>query len=556
MSCHSQSHPSSFTTSCFHPLNTDVEQPLRLNNPFRYQPHPLALLAIKHVQAYISGMQTWQEEVAKGKMFGVLVVENQQQQLGFLAAYSGQIEGKSDWSGFVPAVFDYLQPQGYFKKHEEQITHINALVEQEETDAGYLTLKKELKCLEEEAQQALAAFQNRMKVAKRNRDHLRQISSLSAEKEAELIRESQFMKAELRRIKHRWEAVLADKRAELAQHDERIRRLKDQRKQQSDALQRWLFTHFVMLNAQGEQRNLLDIFAETPQHVPPAGAGECCAPKLLQYAYQHHYKPITMAEFWWGASPKATIRHHGACYPACRGKCLPILRFMLQGLEVDDEYPDDAEPMQLQVVYEDDDLVVVNKPAGLLSVPGRSSRPSVLSILREIMPQDMPLHAVHRLDMATSGLLIVAKNMKVYHHLQAHFKAHTIQKEYIAVLDGKVTQTDGSINLPLRPDLLDRPRQIVDCVHGKPAVTFYRVLSVHQGKTLLVLSPKTGRTHQLRMHCAHQEGLNCPILGDELYGHQADRLYLHAASITFIHPTSGKHMTLKAPIPDCFNNVK
>ena len=529
---------------------------MRLNNPFRYQPHPLALLAIKHVQAYISGMQTWQEEVAKGKMFGVLVVENQQQQLGFLAAYSGQIEGKSDWSGFVPAVFDYLQPQGYFKKHEEQITHINALVEQEETDAGYLTLKKELKCLEEEAQQALAAFQNRMKVAKRNRDHLRQISSLSAEKEGELIRESQFMKAELRRLKHRWATVLADKRAELARHDERMRRLKDQRKQQSDALQRWLFTHFVMLNARGEQRNLLDIFAETPQHVPPAGAGECCAPKLLQYAYQHHYMPITMAEFWWGASPKATIRHHGECYPACRGKCLPILRFMLQGLEVDDEYPDDAEPMQLQMVYEDDDLVVVNKPAGLLSVPGRSSRPSVLSILQEMMPQDMPLHAVHRLDMATSGLLIVAKNMKVYHHLQAQFKAHTIQKEYIAVLDGEVTQKNGSINLPLRPDFLDRPRQMVDRVHGKSAITFYRVLAVYQGKTLLALSPMTGRTHQLRMHCAHQEGLNCPILGDELYGHQGDRLYLHAASITFIHPTSGKHMTLKAPIPDCFNNVK
>lgn len=511
---------------------------------------------MKCVQEYIPSMQTWQEEVERGKMFGVLVVEDQQQQLGFLAAYSGQIEGKSNWAGFVPAVFDYLQPQGYFKKHEEQITHINALVEQEETDAGYLTLKQELKCLEKEAQQALAAFQNRLKEAKRKRDLLRKTSPLSEEEEAELIRESQFMKAELHRIKHRWATVLTDKRAELAQHDDRIRRLKEERKQRSDTLQRWLFTHFVMLNARGEQRNLLNIFTETPQHVPPAGAGECCAPKLLQYAYQHHYKPITMAEFWWGASPKATIRHHGECYPACRGKCLPILRFMLQGLEVDDEYPKDAEPMQLQMVYEDGDLVVVNKPAGLLSVPGRSSRPSVLSILRETMPQDMPLHAVHRLDMATSGLLIVAKNMKVYHHLQAQFKAHTIQKEYIAVLDGEVTQKEGSINLPLRPDLLDRPRQTVDHVHGKSAITFYHVLSVYQGKTLLALSPMTGRTHQLRMHCAHQEGLNCPILGDELYGHLADRLYLHAASITFIHPTSGRRMTLKAPTPDCFNNIK
>lgn len=529
---------------------------MRLNNPFRYQPHPLALLAIKCVQEYIPSMRTWQGEVEKGKMFGVLVVEDQHQQLGFLAAYSGQIEGKSNWAGFVPAVFDYLQPQGYFKKHEEQITHINAQVEQQERDAGYLTLKQELKCLENEAQQAFAAFQNRLKEAKRKRDLLRKTSPLSAEEKAELIRESQFMKAELHRIKHRWATVLTDKRAELAQHDDRIRRLKEERRQRSDTLQWWLFTHFVMLNARGEQRTLLDIFAETPQRVPPAGAGECCAPKLLQYAYQHHYKPIAMAEFWWGASPKTTIRHHGECYPACRGKCLPILRFMLQGLEVDDEYPKDAEPMQLKAVYEDDDLVVVNKPAGLLSVPGRSSRPSVLSILRETIPQDMPLHAVHRLDMATSGLLIVAKNMKVYHHLQAQFKAHTIQKEYIAVLDGEVTQKEGSINLPLRPDLLDRPRQTVDHVHGKSAITFYHVLSVYQGKTLLALSPMTGRTHQLRMHCAHQEGLNCPILGDELYGHLADRLYLHAASITFIHPTSGRRMTLSAPTPDCFNNIK
>lgn len=546
---------SPFASLCFHQLETDIKPPKQLNNPFNYQPHPLAKLAMESLQTYISEMSVWQQELSKGKMFGVLVTENQQGQLGFLAAYSGQIGGRSDWPGFVPAVFDYLQPDGYFKIHEQQITEYNILVEALETDADYRMLKEQLKELEQHAEKELSAYRESMQQAKRKRDELRQSVSLSVEEQGRLVAESQHMKAEGRRLKQRLDVVLANKRTELLVQENSISQLKAMRKQLSDELQRWLFSQFMMRNARGEQRHLLDIFASTPQQIPPAGAGECCAPKLLQHAYIHHLKPVCMAEFWWGASPKTSIRHHGVCYPACRGKCLPILSFMLQGLKVDDEYPHDAPVPSLPIIYEDDTLVVVDKPAGLLSVPGRSGSPSVVSVFRQNRSEDIRLYAAHRLDMATSGLLILAKDIAAYRHLQAQFKAHAVDKEYIAVVEGTITQQEGVVDLPLRPDLLDRPRQVVDPEKGKSAITSYRVLSVCNGKTLLSLRPITGRTHQLRMHCAHQEGLQSPILGDELYGHVADRLYLHAASVAFVHPVSGQRIALVAPVPNSFIEV-
>ena len=363
------------------------------------------------------------------------------------------------------------------------------------------------------------------------------------------------MKAEYKRLKERLRIERIPLLQLLAEHDQQMEDAKALRRTLSDELQRWLFSHFVMLNAKGEQRNLLTIFAQTSQGVPPAGAGECCAPKLLQYAYLHRLKPVCIVEFWWGASPKTSVRHHGQFYPACRGKCLPILSFMLQGLKVDAEQSVEEQQSQLHVVYEDDALIVVDKPAGILSVPGRSLRPSVYSILRSQMPSSVELFSVHRLDMATSGLLILAKNSLVYHHLQRQFRTHHIQKEYIAILEGLLSLRKGVVTLPLRLDPFDRPRQVVDWEHGKKAVTSYRVLGVRQGKTWVALFPETGRTHQLRMHCAHAEGLNCPILGDPLYGHHANRLYLHATSITFVHPISGRLLTLHAQPPAVFQDV-
>ena len=371
-----------FEAHCFHPLSTDVERPQQLNNPFNYRPHPLALLAAEQLQRYVASQPAWQEEIALGKMFGVLVVEDAQQSLGYLAAYSGQIGGRSNWLGFVPAVFDFLEPQGYFKKQEAFITQINARVKCLEVDEEYQTLKTKLKEYDQTAAAQLISFQEEMKVAKKRRDQQRRELILNVDQQAALIKESQFMKAEYKRLKERLRIGRTPLLQLLAEHEQQMEDAKAQRRTLSDDLQRWLFSHFVMLNAKGEQRNLLTIFAQTAQGVPPAGAGECCAPKLLQYAYLHRLKPVCIAEFWWGASPKTSVRHHGQFYPACRGKCLPILSFMLQGLKVDAEQSVEEQHSQLPVVYEDDALIVVDKPAGILSVPGRSLRPSVYSILQ------------------------------------------------------------------------------------------------------------------------------------------------------------------------------
>jgi tRNA pseudouridine32 synthase/23S rRNA pseudouridine746 synthase len=546
----------------FYPLHTDIKPPGQFNNPFYYEPHPLCVMAAEDLQRRIAEKAEWRDEISLGKMFGVLVVKDEAGETGYLAAYSGQIGGRSDWDGFVPAVFDYLQPDGYFKTHEQEISDINAKVTELETSAEREKAIRELDDAKKEAENAIEDYRLHMAEAKKRRDELR--GETSDEKqgesdetgnsdknpcgadrkdvEAALIRESQFMKAELRRIKKRYAATVSEKEDALKVLDEDIAKLKAERKQKSDALQNWLFRHFDMLNARGERRNLISIFADTVQRVPPAGAGECCAPKLLQYAYLHNMRPLCMAEFWWGESPKAEIRHHLHYYPACQGKCKPILAHTLQGLDVEPNPLDAEDEKTLDIIYEDEYLAVVCKPAGMLSVPGKSQRQSVYSIMCERCPDaDGPM-IVHRLDMATSGLIIVAKTKRVHQLLQAQFKNHEIHKRYVALLSspcGKVGER-GTISLPLRADIMDRPRQMVDYEHGKAAITEYEILEIKDGKTLIALYPKTGRTHQLRVHCAHEDGLGTPIVGDELYGKKADRLYLHAEEIEFVHPITGR----------------
>jgi tRNA pseudouridine32 synthase/23S rRNA pseudouridine746 synthase len=341
---------------------------------------------------------------------------------------------------------------------------------------------------------------------------------------------------------------------------EHLDSLKVRRKQLSEDLQLWLFRQYRMLNARGQEKDLVEIWRSyhaSPRlqarfPLPPGGSGDCCAPKLLQYAYLHQLHPLCMAEFWMGESPRGEVRHDGHYYPACRGKCLPILTWMLQGLSVDDDPQLAAATLSapLTKVYADDDIVVVSKPSGLLTVPGRSTRPSVESILRnEGGFYDGPI-IVHRLDQDTSGLLVVARNETAYHHLQQQFIRRQIKKRYIALLDGIVSRREGTISLPLRPDPLDRPRQLVDHEHGKPAITTFEVISTEQGRTRIALTPLTGRTHQLRLHCAHQEGLATPIIGDALYGTPSPtRLCLHAERLSFVHPTTGELLTFELP-PD------
>ena len=549
-------------------LLSGIDFPERMNNPLDYQPHPLCIAVCKELQTYLSEREDWREEIDKGKMFGVLIVENAQPasgapKIGYLAAYSGQIGGRSDWDDFVPAVFDYLQPDGYFKTHEAEISVINQSIRKLEANTHMKEAKGLILQLQEERKHTIAAYQEKIKKAKAKRDARREAGSLNPEEEAEMVKESQFMKAELRRLKKSLsEKTSLETEYEAYQAD--ILSLKQLRKTLSDALQQWLFSQFRMQNHEGESKDLLEIFRDAalrdyPQAtiatsriaalkmVPPAGSGECCEPKLLQYAYSLGYKPLQMAMFWWGESPKEEIRHHLHFYPACNGKCKPILQWMLPASTFEPAAVDLSLYNKVETLYEDREIAVIHKPEGLLSVPGKdAAQPSVYALMRSKYPEATGPLIVHRLDMSTSGVMMIAKTEFAYHRLQKAFLNHQIQKKYVAIISGKVIPEKGIISLPLMPDYLDRPRQIVDHELGKEAITEYEVLEpVDDFHLRIALYPKTGRTHQLRVHCAHQEGLNAPILGDPLYGNEkAARLHLHAEEITFEHPLTGKKMTI------------
>lgn len=583
--------------------------PEKFTYPFHYTPHPLCVLAAEEVKEYIASRKEWQEELAFGKMFGVLIVQtdngitnNEENQIGYLAAFSGNLAGKNLHPYFVPPVYDLLQPEGFFKIEEEQISAINIRIRELENSSSYLGSKEKWKIETEQAKAVLNQAKAELKMAKEAREIRRQSSpELSEEEQASLIRESQYQKAEYKRLEKEWKKRLEELETEVRHFDIEIERLKTERKERSAALQRKLFEQFRMLNAQGEVKDLYTIFEQTVQKVPPAGAGECALPKLLQYAYLHQLKPLAMAEFWWGDSPKNEIRHHGYYYPSCKGKCEPILQHMLQGLEIDENplLNPVHEEEELEIVFEDEWLLVVNKPAGMLSVPGKAEdRDSVYHRLKKKYPEATGPMIVHRLDMATSGLLLVAKTKEVHQDLQAQFANRSIKKRYVAVLDGAIIKTEkeikpiaekailiaketvltkktakaertgntGRIELPLCLNPLDRPRQMVSSEHGKEAITEYQIISeseritsesentfnesnridesernINESRkyTRIVFYPLTGRTHQLRVHAAHPEGLGCPILGDELYGKKADRLYLHAEYIEFRHPIYG-----------------
>lgn len=524
------------------PLSIELAAlPDKFTYPFHYTPHPLCILAAEEVQTYLKSRTDWQAELQQGKMFGVLIVRTQTDEIGFIAAFSGILAGINVHPYFVPPIYDLLQPEGFFKIEEENISTINAQIKQLENDEEYLKCRQQFAEETLQAQQELSQIKAYMKAAKETRE-IRRLNPLSERELAELIRESQFQKAELKRKERTWKEHLSEWQQKVDVYTQSIETLKAERKRRSAALQQQLFGQFRLLNAQGESKDLSVIFEQTAQKTPPAGAGECAAPKLLQYAYRHQLKPIAMAEFWWGNSPKAEIRHHGCFYPACKGKCEPILKHMLKGLEVEDNpllcnAHSEKEP---EIVYEDDSLLIIYKPEGMLSVPGKETTHSVFDWAKTHYPNATGPLIVHRLDMATSGLLLIAKTKEIHHHLQMQFKNRTIKKRYIALLDGNIPQEEGNIDLPLCLDPLDRPRQIVDETLGKPAITRYQVIERKKGRTLIAFYPETGRTHQLRVHAAHPLGLNCPIVGDELYGKKAQRLYLHAESLEFIHPLSGK----------------
>lgn len=523
-----------------------ISLPEQFTYPFHYSPHSLAITAAEQVQVYLRSRNDWEKDLEQGKMFGVLIVQTVTGETGFLTAFSGILAGKNLHDYFVPPIYDLQQPQGFFRVEEDRITAINIRIRQLQTDKDYIACKDRLDETIRRANRSIEEAKEQLKASQRNREAKRQANPGESELAA-MIRESQFQKAELKRLKQQWNERIEALQSEVKAFESIIEKLKTERKNRSAALQQQLFEQFRILNARGEIRDLCDIFSETEQKTPPAGAGECAAPKLLQYAYLHHLKPIAMAEFWWGNSPKAEIRRHGYYYPACKTKCEPILNHMLQGLNVE------ANPLtnnihcntELEIIWEDEWLVAVNKPAGMLSVPGKMDIDSVYQRLVTRYPDATGPMIVHRLDMATSGLLLIAKTKAVHQNLQAQFKNRTVKKRYIALLDGSIPFDEGTIDLPLCPDPQDRPRQIVNEEYGKPAITNYHVLERSPKHTRIAFYPLTGRTHQLRVHAAHPQGLNTPIIGDELYGKKADRLYLHAESLEFIHPVTGQTILLE-----------
>lgn len=520
--------------------------PGQFTYPFHYTPHPLCVLAAEEVQKYLASQEQWKEELQQGKMFGVLVVESADGKIGYLSAFSGNLAGSNRHPFFVPPVYDLLQPDGLFKREEENISALNLCIRGLEQEAVYQELKLRLKETVAASCQALKEAKEALKSAKEARE-LRRQQHPDEEEQAAMIRESQHQKAEYKRLEKEWKSRIFAIQAEVEAHEVRIENLKTERKVRSADLQQWLFGQFKMLNRLGEVKDLCAIFEQTVQKTPPAGAGECAAPKLLQYAYLHGMKPLAMAEFWWGDSPKTEIRRHGYYYPACKGKCEPILKHMLQGLDVEPDplSADSHREVKLEILLEDEWLLVVNKPAGMLSVPGKGEVDSVYKRVREWYPDATGPMIVHRLDMATSGLLLIAKNKEVHQNLQAQFKNRSIKKRYTALLDGIMLPDAGEIDLPLCPDLQDRPRQQVNREWGKPALTRYEVLERKENRTRIAFYPLTGRTHQLRVHAAHPLGLNCPIVGDELYGKKADRLYLHAEYLEFRHPVSGEVLSVE-----------
>lgn len=548
-----------------HTLDTDISKPEKFTYPFCYEPHPLCRLAADEVQRHIRESGLLPEDGGEGKMFGVLVVEHgggdteaSGRGLGFLAAYSGLLAGRNDWPWFVPPVFDAQQPDGHFKRTEARISAINAEIEALRNSREYAEALETMHRHDVEAAATIEFLRRTAAEKKAQRDARRaEPRPITPEEATAMEHESQHIKAELRRVRKRMEERHTADEAPVKTVEERISTLKQRRHDMSDALQQWLFSQYRMLNARGEERDLCDIFRDTVHHTPPAGAGDCCAPKLLQYAYSNNLHPVCMAEFWWGGTPRTEIRRHLHYYPACRGKCLPILTHMMQGLSVDDNPLAADNGKQMEIIYEDEWLAVTVKPEGMLSVPGKEERSSVAELMRRHWGKEGEALVAHRLDMDTSGLLLVARDAGICTQLQGQFARREVQKEYTALLDGVPRRPrHGTISLPLCPDIMDRPRQTVSHEHGKEAVTDYDIIATDGRHTLIRLTPHTGRTHQLRVHCAHSEGLDCPIHGDALYGQRAERLCLHAARITFTHPVTGKRMTFEDKAPFGMNGAE
>ena len=547
----------------FKTTTSGIALPEKFTFPFYYEPHLLAKIATLEVQEYLEhqtdfehnfGLKNSSNALAVGKMFGVLVVKNEHNKIGYLTAFSGKLADKSLPEIFVPPVFNMRTAGSFYIKGELEIDGINTQLGVLKKDKKYLSLKKLVKKISKEIEDDLAFQRKRMKLSRTDRKAQKKkaIAILSAVEfqqfTKKLTQESYNNQFFLKELQAYYQAKFELISKDFLSFEAKITALKQARKEKSNYLQQTLFSKYAFLNQQKELKNLLAIF-DNPAIKPPAGSGECAAPKLLQYAFANNLTPIAMAEFWWGISPNSAVRKHKNYYPACQGRCKPILSHMLKGVEMDPNVLLDtlSEKQELKIIYEDAVLIVVDKPAEFLSVPGKEIKDAVYTRIKEKYPTATGPLIVHRLDMSTSGILVLTKTKEANKILQSQFINRTIKKRYVALLDGILSEDSGKIQLPLRVDLDDRPKQLVDFTHGKAAETRWEVLCRENGKTRVHFYPISGRTHQLRVHAAHKNGLNTPIVGDDLYGKKENRLHLHAEFIEFLHPTTNKNISFTIP---------
>ena len=551
--------------NCFTPFQSSISDyplPEKFTFPFYYDPHPLCLLASKELQRHIETQTEWEydfgleeekPDVIIGKMFGVLVVQNEQNEIGYLSSFSGKLGDSSHYSKFVPPIIDVWEVDNFLNIGMEELNTINQEIKKLESLPEFVSCMNIM-----ENDQLIAASQieeqrEKMRNSKKERKLIRQREKESNSPEdfeeinKELNQQSINGKKELKRLLEFWKDRSDQNKRKVDQIKTTIDELKLKRKNKSAGLQKKIFDQYRFLNQAGEVKSLLDIFKDK---TPMGGTGECAAPKLLQYAFKFNMKPLAMAEFWWGKSPKSEIRKHRNFYPACIGKCKPLLSHMLEGIEMDENplLKNPAEGKEIEIIFEDEHILVINKPAEFLSVPGRYIKDSVAQRMKEKFPNATGPLIVHRLDMSTSGIMLIAKSLEVHKFLQSQFIKRTIKKRYVALLEGIVNEKEGIVDLPLRTDWNERPKQLVCYESGKSAQTKWKVIERKNQQTRIHFFPITGRTHQLRVHAAHPLGLNLPIFGDDLYGTKSKRLCLHAEWIEFVHPISRevKSVTVEA----------
>ena len=552
----------------FHPLelDTSTDLPKQFTYPFYYQPHSLCITAAEEVKTYLNtqtdfehnfGLDATKQGLKIGKMFGVMIIQSENGVLGYITAFSGKLAESNYIKGFVPPIYDTLNKNGFYKQGASRLNILNTEIEDLENNPELEKIQLRLKEIKFESVQKLQAFKKQVKIEKQKR----KLKRIEAEQKFSIDEKESFFKVlnsqsiqsniDLKYLKLKIKENIKIAEKQLEELLQPIEVLKLERKRLSADLQKQIHEQYNFLNAKGENKGLIDIFKATGIEKPPVAAGECAAPKLFQYAYENNLKPIAMAEFYWGIAPSAEVRKHGQFYPSCRSRCEPILGYMMQGLDVEPNPIEKAGTFngKLEIVYEDDHLLLVNKPPEFLSVPGKTIRDSVLTRMQNYLPNATGPLLLHRLDMSTSGLLLVAKNEKTHKNLQKQFIKRTIKKRYVALLDGILNSKKGTIDLPLRVDLNNRPRQLVCDEYGKPAKTKYEVIDIKENKTRIHFHPISGRTHQLRVHAAHHNGLNRPIVGDDLYGRATNRLHLHAETLSFEHPVKKEWVSFYCEAP-------